>query len=130
VRVLVKVHFYFRRKGTIIFAHMQINLHFCANKTEKGPKAAPKRVSDSIPEQIAVPETEADGLGAAAQENAQGRKDYPTHARARKWVIRYARRMCAYMGNTVYAIRCVCLCILCSGGHTRFVSLFIQNKRP
>ena len=36
--------------------------------------------------------------------------------------------MCAYMGNTVYAIRCVCLCILCSGGHTGFVSLFIQNK--
>lgn len=36
--------------------------------------------------------------------------------------------MCAYMGNTVYAIRCVCLCILCSGGHTVFVSLFIQNK--
>jgi hypothetical protein len=32
------------------------------------------------------------------------------------------------MGNTVYAIRCVCLCILCSGGHTGFVSLFIQNK--
>jgi len=32
------------------------------------------------------------------------------------------------MENTVYAIRCVCLCILCSGGHTGFVSLFIQNK--
>ena len=43
---------------------------------------------------------------------AQGRKDYPTQARARKWVIRDARRMCAYMENTVYAIRCVCLCIL------------------
>ena len=37
--------------------------------------------------------------------------------------------MSAYMGNTVYAIRCVCLCILCSGGHTGFVSLFIQNKK-
>jgi len=33
------------------------------------------------------------------------------------------------MENTVYAIRCVCLCILCSGGHTGFVSLFIQNKK-
>ena len=59
-----------------------------------------------------------------------GRTLRPTHARARKWVIRYARRMCAYMGNTANAIRCVCLCILCSGGHTGFVSLFIQNKRP
>ena len=58
----------------------------------------------------------------------QGRKTYHTHARSRKWVIRYARRMCAYMGNTEYAIRCVCLCILCSGGHTGFVSLFIQDK--
>ena len=36
--------------------------------------------------------------------------------------------MCAYMENTVYAIRCVCLYILCSGGHTGFVSLFIQDK--
>lgn len=60
--------------------------------------------------------------------NAQRRKDYPTQARARKWVIRDARRMCAYMENTVYAIRCVCLYILCSGGHTGFVSLFIQDK--
>jgi hypothetical protein len=32
------------------------------------------------------------------------------------------------MENTVYAIRCVCLYILCSGGHTGFVSLFIQDK--
>ncbi len=71
---------------------------------------------------------EVDGLEAAAQGNAQRRKDYPTQARARKWIIRDARRMCAYMGNTVYAIRCVCLCILCSGGHTGFVSLFIQDK--
>lgn len=57
----------------------------------------------------------------------QGRKTYLTHARANKWIIGYAR-MCAYMGNTVYAIRCVCLYILCSGGHTGFVSLFIQDK--
>ena len=62
------------------------------------------------------------------RENAQRCKDYSTQARARKWVRRDARRMCACMGNTVYAIRCVCLCILCSGGHTGFVSLFIQDK--
>ena len=53
---------------------------------------------------------------------------YKTAGSARKWVIRDARRMCAYMGNTVYAIRCVCLYILCSGGHTGFVSFFIQDK--
>ena len=32
----------------------------------------------------------------------------------------YYARMCAYMGNTVYAIRCVCLCIMVGAGHTGF----------
>ena len=74
---------------------------------------------------------EADELFAAAQENAQRRKDYPTHARARKWVIRDARRMCAYMGNTVYAIRCVCLWIMVGGGHTAFGQFRSKsNNRP
>ena len=62
---------------------------------------------------------------------AQGRKDYPTQARARKWVIRDARRMCAYMENTVYAIRCVCLWIMVGGGHTAFGQFRSKsNKRP
>lgn len=37
--------------------------------------------------------------------------------------------MCAYMGNTANAIRCVCLWIMVGGGHTGFVSLYIQNKK-
>ena len=46
-------------------------------------------------------------------------------------VIRYARRMCAYMGNTVYAIRCVYLWIMVGGGHTAFGQFRSKsNKRP
>ena len=39
--------------------------------------------------------------------------------------------MCAYMGNTVYAIRCVYLWIMVGGGHTAFGQFRSKsNKRP
>ena len=39
--------------------------------------------------------------------------------------------MCAYMGNTANAIRCVCLWIMVGGGHTAFGQFRSKsNKRP
>ena len=57
-----------------------------------------------------------------------GEKRLPCAGTAYRMGIRNKRRMCAYMGNTANAIRCVCLWIMVGGGHTGFVSLFIQNK--